>query len=246
MSNRVIVGFFAVVIGLALFVGGCQEGKMETKVHPSATAPSHAATKAAAAPATQAVVRPKAGRWSLAFSDDFNESKLGANWRVVTGEAKLAGGALVLKADEDTEAVLLLKMPTFPSSVRVEFDASISGAALSDISPILNAGDELVSTGYMFQFGASANTEHRLRKEADVIDATVTKQPLMVADKMHHVVAENDGGTLTLTVDNKQVFRYVDARPLQGPQHQYVGLYTFGSTVKIDRVMVYTKEPAAK
>ncbi len=252
MSKRVSVGFVSAVIGVAFLVG-CEGAKMQSKPcgcggAPAASKPAAAPAKPASAPAKSvAAAKPQAGKWALVFTDDFNGPKLGPSWEAVQGQATLDKGMLVLKAESEGQAVLLLRQPSFPDNVRMEFDASISGTGLSDMTAIVNASSsEPADTGYMFQFGGSGNTENHLRRDGDVIASTAKNSPLLTANKVYHVVAENDAGKLTLYVDDKPVFQYTDPKPLKGAQRAFVGLYTWDSTLKIDRVMIYTKEPAAK
>ena len=185
-----------------------------------------------------------AGEWVVGFKAEFKDS-LGKEWSVLSGNATVAGGALTLKADEDSEAQIMLKEPKFAGSVKMEFDATLTGEKPCDISPVLNASDDGFASGYLCQFGGAENKQNRLRKESEVVESTVCAKPLIVPGKKHHVVAENDNGNIVLSVDGTAVFKYKDASPLKGWMHNGVGLYTFGCTLKIENVIVSKKEVAS-
>ena len=60
------------------------------------------------------------------------------------------------------------------------------------------------------------------------------------------MVAENDGGKLRLIVDGTEILSYTDGEPLKGDGHDQIGFYTCGSTLRIEKITIYTKADAAK
>lgn len=178
--------------------------------------------------------------WTVAYTSDFGKAEA-PEWTVINSTAKVVNGSLVVAAPEE-DFQLMLKEPKCPGNVVMECVASVTGEKPSDISPILNADEDGYEWGYLLQFGAKGNTLDRLLKQGEEVTSTVVRQPLMVPGKVHHLVAMNDGGKITLTVDGAKVFEYTDPNPLKGSSHNMVGLYSYHATLKLDKVTVYTKK----
>jgi len=186
-----------------------------------------------------------AGAWQVAYKGVFT-NKLPAEWCIISGEAVVEDGALLVKALEGADAEVVLTAPKMPDSVKVEFDCVLTGTNPSDISTLLNGAGEGLDTAYLLQFGGQGNTQNRLRKEGDIIDSTVADKPQIEAGKKYHVVAQNDSGRISLTVDGKEIFGYKDPDPLKGKTHNVVGFYTYACTLKITNLVVSKKDAPAK
>ena len=186
--------------------------------------------------------------WKLACTINFKDvDKLPAAWEVIEGDAKIADGKLVLTAAEQADGQIVLKDPKFPGSVRLEVDACLEGPSICDLSPFLNGDQTGFQSGYLLQFGAAENTENRIRRAGEIVDdAKANNKVLVTSGKMHHVVAENDGGKLRLIVDGTEILSYTDSQPLQGDGHDRIGFYTWGCTLRIEKITIYTKADAAK
>ena len=185
-----------------------------------------------------------AGGWTVAYKAELKEAKLPKEWTVLSGEVEVKDGAIIMKGGEG-DCQITLTNPKMPASVKLEFDGTLTGDKICDMSPWLNAGDDGFASGYLMQFAGAENKQNRLRKESEIIESTVCDKPQAVAGKKMHVVAENDGGVITLTVDGKKVFEYKDARPLKGTQHGQIGFYTYGSTLKLENLVVSKKDAPA-
>jgi hypothetical protein len=194
-------------------------------------------------PAKPAPRATPAGGWTVVYTGDFRKDapKLPAEWQVVGGEARIERGALVLKGPEGDFAQLLLLEPRVPGSVRLECVASLTGNPISDISPFLNADASGYGSGYLFQFGGKGNTLNCLCRCEEDIGPTVKDKPLVKPGQKHHLLVENDGGTLRLVIDGQEVFRYTDPTPLKGPSQDRIGFYTWGCTLTIESLTVYRK-----
>ena len=193
----------------------------------------------------QRAAAPPSG-WTVAYTSDFNAP--GApEWTLLEGKTEVAGSMLVVNGPEQ-ETQLMLKGYKFPGSVMVECVGSVSGAAVSDLSVILNADETGYAAGYLLQFGGRKNTLDQVMKQGTDVAATVKKQPLLVPGKTYTVVAVNDGGKISLKVDGVEVFQYTDASPLKGSGHDQIGFYSYHTVLKLDKVTVYVKtdEAAAK
>lgn len=201
-------------------------------------------TKETAAPATTATASAPGG-WVVAYTNDFSKGKLGDEWLKNEGTtAEIADGMMVIKGGE-AEGQVMLKEPKFPGSVKMEFDAVATGDSVSDISPILNGDDAGYANGYLLQFGGKANTKTQLNRIGDVVNSTVTEKFLIKAGQKYHIVVTNDGGKISMTIDGKEAFSYADTSPLKGADHNLVGFYTYGDTLKIGKLTVSKKEAEA-
>ena len=196
----------------------------------------------ASRPATTTSTAP--GGWTVAYSIAPNQpGKIGPEWLLAKGAtAEIAAGALVLKPTEDTGASceVMLKAPAVPGSVKVEFDAVLDSVSPSDISVILNANEKGLSTGYLLQFGGKGNTYTGLTRAGEAVDSTVSDMAIKGGQK-YRVVAANDAGRVSLSVDGKEVFSYKDPDPLEGDENGMVGFYTFASTLKITGLTIFRK-----
>lgn len=203
--------------------------------------------KTGGAPKTPEVSKapPAPAGWNQVFMADFKDAqKVSPAWKVLSGQASVADGALVLKAEEGVDAQIVLKTPQAEGSVRLEVVAGlqpIGTGAVCDLSPFLNADENGYEAGYLLQFGAAENTENRLRRAGEIIDGTVNAKPLVQPGKMHTVVAENDAGKVRLIVDGAEVLKFVDSDPLKGSGHGTIGFYTWSDTLKIQKITVWTK-----
>ena len=200
-----------------------------------------AALSAALVAAGETPAPAPAGAWVVIYKSDFKEPKLPKEWTVLSGEPEVKDGAILMK-NGDEECQITLSNPKAAGDVKLEFDGTLRGEKISDLSPSLNAGDDGFASGYLLQFAAGGNTENRLRKEGEVVESTVSNKPLATAGKKHHVVAQNENGVLTLVVDGQPVMQYKDAHPLKGALHSQIGFYTFGCTLKIENIVLSKKE----
>jgi hypothetical protein len=174
---------------------------------------------------------------------DFKDvQKAPPEWVAVSGEVRVAGGALEVKGDGG-DAEVILKAPKCPGSVRVEAVACLVGEndSVSDLSPILNADETGYAAGYLLQFGGGGNTENRLRRAGEIVDGSTNDKPLVKPGRKYAVVAENDGGRVRLIVDGQEVLAHKDADPLKGPNNGQIGFYTWGDTLRIEKIAVYSK-----
>lgn len=229
-------------VALAAFVG-CQEKTYHIPPHhaaPVATKPAPAATTKTTSvpPKVTPVAPPSAAGWTVAYTANFKDAAAANDFAKSDAVIKIENGSLTFKPETERTSQIMLKK-SFPGSVRVEFTGSLVGEKVSDLSPILNGGDDYAS-GYLIQVGGKANTLSRVVKESSPVDATEGKLAL-TPGKTYTVVAENDNGKITLWVDGKQIFTYTDSSPLKGSGHDKIGFYTYNDTFKLDSLKVSTK-----
>ncbi len=180
--------------------------------------------------------------WTQVYAMDFQGvQKAPAEWLAVSGEVRVAGGALELKGESGGDGQIVLKAPKCPGSVRMEAVACLVGDDVVDLSPFINSDDSGYAAGYLFQFGGEGNQVNRLRRAGDIIDETVNTKMLVKAGKKYQVVAENDGGKVRLLIDGQELLAFKDPSPLKGPENGLIGFYTWGSTLRIEKIAVYSK-----
>jgi len=174
--------------------------------------------------------------WTLRFSDDFERTEIGADWKSIAGNWKIVNGALVANHPEKRSGKLYITRD-FPGAQRLEYDASTDEPG--DLSAVLGADDiGRWETGYFFGFGSNWNLSSKLLVRGP--EKAIYFAPV-IAGKVHRVVCQRDGDLLTHIADGKVVMTYRDPKPLTGEGHQRISLYTFGGTSKIDHVKVYRK-----
>jgi hypothetical protein len=241
------------LVGLGLVVNGCHVHKHRMAGHPQAVTTAKAPVKpapVAPAPAPAPVVKPvavpavspaPAGDWKVAYTANFKDAVAGDDFLKLEAVVKPEGGALLVTPEAESHHPQIVLKKSFPgNAIRVEFTGSLSGQSVSDLSLVLNAGEEGYSGGYLLQLGGKANTLSRLLKNGEFVEGTEGKFAV-TPDKTYKVVAENDNGKITLTVDGKVIFTYTDKEPLKGPQHDKIGFYTYRDTMKIDSLVISTK-----
>lgn len=223
---------------------GCDspQPKKQPTTQPARKPPAGKAPDTPTPPAPEA--KAPAG-WNQVYAADFKDAqKVPEDWTTISGNVSVADGLLLIKADEGVDAQVALKKPKAEGNVRIEVVAGLFPAgtgSVCDLSPFLNSDENGFESGYLLQFGAAENTENRLRRGGEIIDATVNTKPMVTPKKMHTVVAENDGGKIRLTVDGTEVLKFDDTDPIKGAGHGTIGFYTWGNTLKIQKITVWTK-----
>lgn len=187
-----------------------------------------------------AAAKPPPG-WIVAYTNDFSAGKPPKDWLVIDGEVEVVDGALLLKESDLGDAHIILTEPKIGGSVRVELEASLIGDEVSDLSPMLNTNEMGYPGGYLLQFGGGGNTENRIRRSGEIIDSTINTGIPIEPGRKYHILAENDGGKIRLVVDGTEVLTYEDPSPLKGADHDKVGLYTYGCTLRVEKITVYRK-----
>lgn len=194
--------------------------------------------------------------WDLIFSDDFDRAELGEDWQIVEGTWDIEEGELVGSGT-------LVSSKGFPGShpigfLRMEFKARTDvrpfilmpglpppTVSVSDISSFIHAQPpEAVSTiwrsGYFFQFGGHINTRNRIRRAGNELVVDANPENMIVPDQPHHVIVENDQGTLRMFVDGKKIFEHQEPASIMGDGFDRVGFY-FYTQARVEQVRVYVK-----
>ena len=190
-----------------------------------------------------------APQWTLAYSADLaNPNSADNEWLGVWGDVTVSKREkLVVKPGRRTGTVVCVYDGLeFPKDVRVELTASVTvkDPKLLCLGVCLNANGATQDSGYWLLFGNRGNTCSLLKREGKVIEETVAKS-FPTDGKSCRIVAQNDDGKISLTVDDAPVFSWTDPAPLSGPGHALVGLCTYGCTITVEKFAVYAKKVGA-
>ena len=216
---------------------------------PAAPAPASVpaapvAKPAAPVPAPVASVAKAAamGDWKVAYTADLKDPKTAEQFAKVGCTVTVADGVMTFKSTDEGEAIAFLKTQKFPGDVRVELVASLSGEKLSDLSLILNGNEQSGrDSGYLLQVGAKGNKMGRLQRQGTVAEESINGKGVVSAGKKHTVVAEKNAGTISLTLDGKEIFSVKDNSPIKGDANALVALYTWRCTMKVEKLVISTK-----
>ena len=171
--------------------------------------------------------------WKLQFSDDFNRTELGENWRSAHGNWTIKNRML----DHPDEKGHIVTNWRFTGDVRLEYDAVTDSENPCDLSGVLNASFGQESSGYYFGFGGQSNTVSFLIARQEIVDRA---DVLIVPGKRYHVICQREGKNITFTVDGKVIISHVHDKPIDKPGFDRVGLSVYSSG-RFDNVQIYTK-----
>ena len=123
----------------------------------------------------------------------------------------------------------------FAGNQKLEFDAASDDPC--DLTGLICSNDGGFAGGYFFGFGSDSNSHSKLMIQGrQVKDYYARAKP----GKVHRIVCQRQGNTLTHMVDGKVVMQHAVDQPLTGKNHESIGFYVFTSG-RIDNVEVYTK-----
>ena len=173
--------------------------------------------------------------WTLRFSDDFERSELGQNWRAVSGDWRIVNGMLAGGTTGGGGDKIIVCTRRFAGAQRLEFDAQSDRPC--DLTGILCCDESGYHGGYFFGFGSDNNAHGKLLVEAMYV---ADYDAVIVPGKLHHVVCQRVGSELKHAIDGEEVLSFVHEPPLTGGQHEMIGFYIWTRGM-IDNVKVYTK-----
>ena len=189
--------------------------------------------------------------WKLTDEDDFDRTRLGADWGFrgipnwMEGVCRLSGGAVT--ANGFFSYLTYFRRLTLP--LRVEYDVKVgrwgTGGAL--VAPTLTPANEMydrrlwgrpAGSGYMLCLGwHNQKTDHLWRDAEEVVLRDPGKK--LLPDTWHHVVAQFAPPKATLIVDGQVALEYEDKAWLPN-----LDTFTFFSgfvEAQIDNVRIYEK-----
>lgn len=195
--------------------------------------------------------------WQLVFSDNFDREEIGENWVEVDGawtieDNQLSGSGIIVSTIGFPDRHLLgFQRLEMEVTSNVKPFLVIPGreppqVLVSDVGPLIHTRDRsqfdgpALRSGYFFQFGGFDNTRNRLLKDGTLLFEDRDPEVLIVQDKTHHIVAENDEGKLRLWVDGKLVIEESEETSIIGKGYDHFGVY-IRTAALIDNIKLYVK-----
>jgi hypothetical protein len=258
---------FGVLGALAALASSCvpreRSAERSTSSTSSAPAPSSTGTTGVPSQAGAAIPAraPEAGSGSAlpdpalgaGFSDDFERSQLGPDWRATGPGWVLSEGRLCGQNARNHPIWLTRRLPT---NARIEFqatststDGDIKAEFWGDGRSAASGQSYTDATSYLTIFGGWQNRFHVLARidehapdrreikltpgEADFIKSTV------VRDRAYRFQVERrDGRTVRWRVNEVEILTYDDSQPLLGIGHEHFGFNDWQVRVCFDNLRV--------
>lgn len=190
-----------------------------------------------------------APQWVVAYAANLQNEKTATNeWWNPTGGAAVRDGKLVLTPGKRGNWEAFLFTPRVRGSVRVEMTASITAAQKPEnIGFDLRVNDNVpVGTNpekdYRFRLGANGNTCCLALRDEKTLAGTDNNTVRLKADTSFQLIAEQNEGQVSLSVNGAQVFSVKDDKFRNVPAMDLVGLSGRGCTLQVERFVVYARQ----
>jgi hypothetical protein len=156
----------------------------------------------------------------LVFSDDFERTTIGEDWKATGKGASIRGGALSVRRLKNHPLWLEQDLP---DDVEIEFDAW-SDSKDGDIKIELCGDGEsfatttsYTATGYVIIFGGWKNTLDVIARRDEHGKDRIERPTLGVERRQHyHFKITRRGGELSWSIDGKDTMTMQDPEPLRG------------------------------
>jgi len=188
-------------------------------------------------------------QWVVAYSANLQNEKSGENeWWNAAGDVKVREGKLSLTPGKRGNWEAFLFTPRLRGSVRVEMTASVTAPKKPEnVSFDLRINDNVpVGTNseknYRFRLGARGNTCCLAMRDEKNLTGTDNNTVRLKVDTSFQLVAEQDEGQISLSVNGVQVFSVKDDKPLNVPAMDLVGLSGRGCTLQVEKFVVYARK----
>jgi hypothetical protein len=177
------------------------------------------------------------------FSDEFERTTLGPDWRPTGGSFTIEDG--VLKAQDCYNHTLWLRR-RLPRDVEVGFEAWSDGAdgdikfeLFGDGHSTSTGEGAYTATGYVLVLGGWHNTLSiiaRMDEHAD--NRKVTRKIKVEPGKRYRMRARRTGRKLSWWVDGALLLEFDDPEPLEGGGHEYFGFNNWEAPVSFDNLVI--------
>ena len=187
------------------------------------------------------------------FSDDFERSVLGSDWKATSGAWRIDNGRLCGERARNHGVWLERRLP---KNARIEFVAT-SGSPNGDIkaevwgdgASAAKGTSYVDATSYIVVFGGWKNSLHVLarlnehgsdRREIRLVPGSEDPRTAPVSEGRSYrfEIERTDGHTLRFSVDDTLIHTFDDSEPLAGPGHEYFGFNDWDVPVCFDDVLV--------
>lgn len=180
-----------------------------------------------------------------AWSDDFERRSIGQSYYKTGGGYKIRDGALATKGSYNHPLWLRKKLPR---DVVIELDAwsntpdgDIKVEVFGDGRSHAENKGQYTSTGYVLIMGGWSNSKSLLARGNEHGQELVErKAPRVEVGKRYHWKIQRQGKRIDWWVDDMSTpfLSYEDARPLEGPGHQYFGFNNWESDSWFDNLSI--------
>jgi len=178
--------------------------------------------------------------WQLIIDDDFSDPEALSRWEIINGEHEFVDEELHIYGGEPQ--MLMLKAD-LAGDVRIEFECHQEGVYLNTIGCFLSAvppdGGRLLPTGgYAFIYGGYDNSLNMLMRGDQKIWSEAAS-PLQRGE-IYNVVVERVGRRLRMSVNDEEIFSFVDADALTGSDRTAVGVFGWLADTYYGRIKIYS------
>jgi hypothetical protein len=187
------------------------------------------------------------------FSDNFERTAAGAEWRLTGSGWKIEDGRFCGQKARNHPAWLARRLP---ENASIEFDATsfspdgdIKVEVWGDGASAATSASYTNASSYIVIFGGWKNRFHVLarldehgkdRREIDVESDSDNPlhKPVEPERSYHFKVERRDGKTLTWHIDNQELHRFEDAEPLSGEGHDHIAFNNWDVRVCFDNLTI--------
>lgn len=184
---------------------------------------------------------PPSATTALPFSDDFERTELGPQWRKSGGHWEVRGG--MARSNGANNAPLFLEID-LPNDLVVEFDAR-SDTNLVDTKLELMTNGSAHQSGYVFILGGWSNTISCIARLDEHGADRVEKKPTgVLGNRSYHWRIEKKGGEIRWYLDGRLYLSFDDKEPLQGPGHNRLAFSNWQNEIAYDNLHLWPYDSA--
>lgn len=176
------------------------------------------------------------------FKDDFERADLGTNWNSTGGGWAIRDGQLRIRSARNKPLWLRRKLP---NDVRIQFDVHSESPAGDIKVEVFGDGvskaetTSYTATSYVVIFGGWVNTLNVIARMNEHGDDRVVGTPYKVVQgKSYHMKIERRGSTITAWVDDHELAKMTDPKPLSGPGHDHFAFNDWEAELWFDNLRV--------
>ncbi|HVP66871.1 MAG TPA: hypothetical protein VMT17_06380 [Anaeromyxobacteraceae bacterium] len=173
------------------------------------------------------------------YADDFQRSRIGADWWSAGGHWQIRDGELWSPGVRNNPLWLRMRLPR---DAAVEFDArseSRAGPRVGDIKFEIFGNGRDHASGYVLVFGGWGNQVSAIaRLDEHAPDRAERGDRAVEPGRTYHMRIERRGRELRWYVDGAPFLAFDDPSPLEGPGHDRLGFSSWDSDLFFDNLTV--------